>query len=187
MLNKTGGWSGRLPAISATCAPCIDDKTIEDKRPYESPCSSHTRLCRRPQYPAPRAGRSADKRSGRCRQICPERGGAGARLRARQSPEPTGCAGRFHTGWLERFYEAHEGYVDAKGVPEFSQSFVPSGDAKVIDEESGMVHLTILGRLKQTHDSSSTTYGHVEIDVRVGGTPIKIQHLEPTIVVRRSE
>jgi hypothetical protein len=66
------------------------------------------------------------------------------------------------------------GYVDAKGVhPGFSQSFVPSSDAVVIDEESGIVHLTTLGRLKQTHDSSITTYDHVEIDVRNGGTPIK--------------
>jgi len=89
-------------------------------------------------------------------------------------------------GWND-FMKHMRGYVDAKGVPQFSQSFVPFGDAKVIDEESGIVHLTILGRLKQTHDSSSTTYDHVEIDVRVGGTPIKIQHLEPTIVVRRSE
>src|ERR1700674_1655359 len=89
-------------------------------------------------------------------------------------------------GWND-FMKHMRGYVDAKGVPEFSQSFVPSGDAKVIDEESGIVHLTILGRLKQTHDSSSTTYDRVEIDVRVGGTPIKIQHLESTIVVRRPE
>jgi hypothetical protein len=79
------------------------------------------------------------------------------------------------------------GYVDAKGVPQFRQSFVPSSDAVVIDEESGIVHLTILGRLKQTHDSSSTTYDHLEIDVRTGGTPIKTQHLDATIAVRRSE
>jgi hypothetical protein len=89
-------------------------------------------------------------------------------------------------GWND-LMKHMRGYVDAKGAPEFSQNFVPFGNAKVIDEESGIVHLTILGRLKQTHDSSSTTYDHVEIDVRVGGTPIKIQHLEPTIVVRRSE
>jgi hypothetical protein len=44
-----------------------------------------------------------------------------------------------------------------KGASRFRQSFVPSGNAIVIDEESGIVHVTILGRLKQTHDSSSTT------------------------------
>ena len=89
-------------------------------------------------------------------------------------------------GWND-FMKHMRGYVDAKGVPQFSQRFVPSGDPVLIDEKDGIVHLTIRGRLKQTHDISSTTYDHVEIDVRVGGTPIKIQHLEPTIVVRRSE
>ena len=89
-------------------------------------------------------------------------------------------------GWNE-FMKHMRGYVDAKGVPQFSQSFVPSGDPVVIDEKEGIVHLTIRGKLKQTRDSSSTTYDHVEIDVRVGGTPIKIQHLEPTIVLLRSK
>jgi hypothetical protein len=89
-------------------------------------------------------------------------------------------------GWND-FMKHMRGYVDAKGVPQFSQRFVPSGDPVLIDEKDGIVHLTIRGRLKQTHDISSTTYDHVEIDVRVGGTPMRIQHLEPTIVVRRSE
>jgi hypothetical protein len=89
-------------------------------------------------------------------------------------------------GWNS--YTKHmEGYLDAKGVPQFSQTFVPFGDAMVIDEKGGIVHLAIRGKLKQTHDSSSTTYEHVEIDIRVGGAPIKIQHLEPTIVLRRSK
>lgn len=89
-------------------------------------------------------------------------------------------------GWND-FMKHMKGYVDAKGVPQFSQSFVPSGDATVIDKEAGIIHLTMLGKLKQTHNSSSTTYNHVEIDVRVGGTAIKIQHLEPTIVWQRSK
>jgi hypothetical protein len=89
-------------------------------------------------------------------------------------------------GWND-FMKHMKLYVDAQGVPQFSQSFVPSGDPMVIDEKDGIVHLTIRGKLKQTHDSSSTTYDHVEIDIRVGGTPIRTQHLEPTIVVRRSK
>ncbi len=89
-------------------------------------------------------------------------------------------------GWND-FMKHMRGYVDAKGVPQFGQSFVPSGDPVVIDEKNGIVHLTILGKLKQTHDSSSTKYDHVEIDLRVGGTPTKIQHLEPTIVLLRSK
>jgi hypothetical protein len=89
-------------------------------------------------------------------------------------------------GWND-FMKHMRGYVDAKGVPQFSQSFVPSVNPVVIDEKDGIVHLTIRGKLKQTHDSSSTTYDHVEIDVRIGGTPIKIQHLEPTIVLLRSK
>jgi hypothetical protein len=89
-------------------------------------------------------------------------------------------------GWND-FMKHMRGYVDAKGVPQFSQSFVPSGDPVVIGEKDGIVHFTIRGKLKQTHDSSSTTYDHVEIDMRVGGMPIKIQHLEPTIVLLRSK
>src|SRR5260370_15475102 len=67
-------------------------------------------------------------------------------------------------GWND-FMKHMRGYIGAKGVPQFSQSFIPSGDAIVIAEESEILHLTILGRLKQTHDSSSTTYDRVEIDV----------------------
>jgi len=89
-------------------------------------------------------------------------------------------------GWTA-FMKHMSGYVDAKGVPQFSQSFVPSGDPVVIDEKDGIVHLTIRGKLKQSHDSSSTTYEHVEIDIRVGVTPMRIQHLEPTIVLLRSK
>jgi hypothetical protein len=66
-------------------------------------------------------------------------------------------------------------------------SSVPSGDPVVVDEKDGIVHLTIWGKLKQAHDNSSTTYDRVEIDVRIGKTPIKIRHLEPTIVLVRSK
>jgi hypothetical protein len=96
----------------------------------------------------------------------------------------------FTPGGWDEFMKHMKGYVDDQGVPQFSQSFVASSDPVVIDEKDakdGIVHLTIRGKLKQTHDSSSTTYEHVEIDIRVAVTPMRIQHLEPTIVLLRSK
>ena len=70
-----------------------------------------------------------------------------------------------------------EGWLDQKGAPTFTSNFVPSRDAVVLGLENGVVHLRIPGTLKQTQNQSSTTY-RAAIDVRAGGKPTKIQHLD---------
>jgi hypothetical protein len=79
-------------------------------------------------------------------------------------------------GWRE-FLKHMEGWLDQKGAPTFTSSFVPSGNAVIVDEENGVVHLRIQGRLKQSQKNSSTTY-RAAIDIQAGGRPVKLRHLE---------
>jgi len=76
------------------------------------------------------------------------------------------------------FMKHMEGFLDQKGAPTFGSSFVPSGKAMVLGEEKGIVHLRILGTLKQTQNLSSTIYRGAAIDVFAGGQPTRIQRLE---------
>jgi len=80
-------------------------------------------------------------------------------------------------GWSE-FMNHMNGFLDAKGAPTFSSNFTPSGDAVVITEENGVIHFKVPGTLAQTLNQSRTTYHHAEIDVKAGGKPTKISHLE---------
>ena len=89
-----------------------------------------------------------------------------ARARADFTPE----------GWKD-FMKHMEGYLDPRGAPTFNSSFVPSGNARVLDEKDGIVHVRIPGTLKQSNKVSSTTY-RAALDVRAGGNPIKIERLE---------
>jgi hypothetical protein len=82
-------------------------------------------------------------------------------------------------GW-KAFMKHMEGWLDQKGAPTFSSSFVPSRDAAVVGNENGIVHLRIPGTLKHIQNQSSTTY-RAAIDVHVGGTPMKIQLLEQVV------
>ena len=79
-------------------------------------------------------------------------------------------------GWKD-FMKPMEGYLDPKGAPTFNSSFVPSGNARVVDEKDGIVHIRIPGTLKQSSKGSSTTY-RAALDVHAGGHPIKIERLE---------
>ena len=81
-------------------------------------------------------------------------------------------------GW-NAFMKHIAGWLDPKGAPTFSSSFVPSGSALVVGEKNGILYLKIPGTLKQMQRQSSTTY-RATIEVQAGGEPIKIQHLEQT-------
>ncbi len=87
-------------------------------------------------------------------------------------------------GWAE-LMKTMAGWLDGNGAPTFSSSFVPSGNAVVLGQENGIVHLRIPGKLKQTQNQSGTTYRAV-LDVRAGGSPMKIQHLEQITCVGAS-
>jgi hypothetical protein len=79
-------------------------------------------------------------------------------------------------GWRE-FMQWLDGYLDAKGAPTGSSLFTSTGDPVVRHQENGVSQLTIPGILKQESGISKATY-RVSIDVRVGGSPFKIQYLK---------
>jgi hypothetical protein len=84
-------------------------------------------------------------------------------------------------GWSE-FMKKLDGWLDDKGAPKFSSNFSPSGKALDIRQGEGVLRLTIPGILKQENRNefggvSSTTY-RVEIDIQLGGQPVKIERLE---------
>jgi hypothetical protein len=83
-------------------------------------------------------------------------------------------------GWSE-FMKHMEGWTDKNGAPTFTSNFVASGNAVVIGQEQHLIHLKIPGTLTQTQNQSKTTYNHFEVDIRAGGKPIKITHLEQII------
>jgi hypothetical protein len=83
------------------------------------------------------------------------------------------------------FVKHLEGFLDEKGPPTFSSSFVPSKNPTVLGQENGIVHLRIPGTLTQTQNQSRTTY-RAALEVYAGGKPIKVQHLEQITCVGAS-
>jgi hypothetical protein len=103
-------------------------------------------------------------------------------LNFRQGDLPSLIQGRADftpEGWTD-FLRHMQGFLDEKGAPTFSSSFVPSGEAVMVDQGDGIVHVRIPGTLKQTHDQSSTTY-RVKIEIHAGGKPVRITRLEQTM------
>jgi len=87
-------------------------------------------------------------------------------------------------GWLE-FMKAFDGSLDDRGAPKFSSNFSPSGKALDIHRDNGTLTLTIPGILKQEVRNkfggiSTTTY-RAEIEIQLGGTPVKIERLKQRI------
>jgi hypothetical protein len=82
-------------------------------------------------------------------------------------------------GWAQ-FMKRLDGWLDEKGAPTFSSSFVPSGDPRIVSQSDGVLHVTIPGTLKHTQNASSTTY-RVVVEVRAAGKPMKIDHLQQNI------
>ena len=86
-------------------------------------------------------------------------------------------------GWAE-FVKHMQGWLDEKGAPTFSSSFVPSRNAVVIGNENGVVHFRIPGTLTQRQNGSRTSYrAALEVyafrDLLIhSGKAIKIKHLE---------
>ena len=85
------------------------------------------------------------------------------------------------------FLKQFEGFLDAKGAPQYTSEFAPSGPAVIVrnENENGVVRLTIPGKLTQSHLKSRMVY-RVKIDVQVSGTPPKIVHLKPIIYIGAS-
>ena len=86
-------------------------------------------------------------------------------------------------GWAE-FMKWLDGFIDDKGAPTGSSVFTTTEKMQVKGSENGITRLTIPGILKQQarnpYGGISTTTYRVEVDVQVGGAPLKIQHLKTT-------
>lgn len=79
-------------------------------------------------------------------------------------------------GWKD--FKGHmQGFLDEKGSPMFTSSFVASGPAKVLEEVNGAVRIRIPGTLTQSNRLGRTTY-RAALEVTAGDTPVKIQKLE---------
>jgi hypothetical protein len=82
-------------------------------------------------------------------------------------------------GW-KAFMKHLDGFLDDKGAPIFTSSFVQSGGSTIISQGDGVLHLTLTGTLKQTQKTMSATYPIV-VEVRAVGKPMKIEHLKQSI------
>lgn len=86
-------------------------------------------------------------------------------------------------GWKE-FLKHMEGFLDPKGAPTFTSTFLPSRGPTVLADDHGVVRFRIPGTLTQNSKLGRTTYrAAIEVsalrDLMIrGGKPIKIQHLE---------
>lgn len=84
-------------------------------------------------------------------------------------------------GWIE-FMKRMDGWLDEKGAPKGSSLFTSTGDVVVKSAASGETRVIISGVLKQetknAYGGISTTTYRIVADVLVGGSPLKILHLE---------
>jgi hypothetical protein len=82
-------------------------------------------------------------------------------------------------GW-KQFMKHLDGWLDDKGAPTFTSSFVPSGGPTIISQSGGVLQLTMTGTLKQRQNNSTTTYPIV-VEVTASGRPMKIADLKQSI------
>jgi len=79
-------------------------------------------------------------------------------------------------GW-KLFMKHMEGFTDAQGAPTFTSTFTVTGRTTIVSEADGIVRLRIPGTLKQTQNTSSTTY-RAALEVAAGGTPPKLHEVK---------
>ena len=85
-------------------------------------------------------------------------------------------------GWKD-FMKPMEGFLDQKGAPTFTSSFVAAHDATLLDEKEGVLHLRIPGTLTQSSKLARTTYkAPLEVYLLPNRAPdgrsVKIQRLD---------
>ena len=85
------------------------------------------------------------------------------------------------SGWMA-FMKKMQGFLDGKGAPTFTSSFLPVREARVLDEKDGVIHLRIPGTLTQSSQLGKTTYQRFAIEVYASRDAtegrIKIHRLE---------
>lgn len=67
-------------------------------------------------------------------------------------------------GWKD-FMKRMVGFLDQKGAPTFTSSFVARSDARVLSESEGIVHIRIPGTLTQSNEIGRTSYRRAAIEV----------------------
>ena len=89
-------------------------------------------------------------------------------------------------GW-QGFMKRMQGFLDDKGAPTFTSTFV-ARDARVLGDQGGIVHLRIPGILTQSNRVGKTTYEHFAVEVYLirDAGEIKIQRLEQITCVGAS-
>jgi len=80
--------------------------------------------------------------------------------------------------WTE-FAKDMQGWLDHDGAPTFSSTFVQSSEARVVDEQNGLTHVRVPGRLTQSQNQSKTTY-RAAVDVWAAGRPLRVHKLTQT-------
>jgi hypothetical protein len=85
-------------------------------------------------------------------------------------------------GWND-FIHRHQGFLDQNGAPSFTSTFVPKADTRILGDAHGRLHLRIPGTLTQSNGISKIVYRAVALDVVVGGTPARIEKLDPIMCV----
>ena len=82
-------------------------------------------------------------------------------------------------GWTA-FQAEMVSWVDQNGAPQFGSTFVPTGNARIVDEQGGVAHVRIPGTLTQTQEQARTTYSRFAVDVWISGDPHRIEKLKQT-------
>ena len=85
------------------------------------------------------------------------------------------------SGWKD-FMKHMQGFLDDKGAPTFTSTFVVSRAATKLDEKDGVIHLRIPGTLTQSSQLGKMTYSRFAVEVYAvrdsGEKKIQIQRLE---------
>jgi hypothetical protein len=85
------------------------------------------------------------------------------------------------SGWND-FMLHLKGFLDDKGAPTFTSSFVTARGATILEEKDGAIHFKVPGTLTQSNQVGKTTYGRFAIEVYAlrepGEKKLKIQRLE---------
>jgi hypothetical protein len=87
--------------------------------------------------------------------------------------------------WTQ-FVKDMQGWLDHDGAPTFSSTFVPSSEARVVDEQNDITHVRVPGTLTQSQNQSRTTY-RAAVDVWAAGRPLRVQRLTQTTCVGASK
>jgi hypothetical protein len=107
---------------------------------------------------------------------------AAVTFREGDAPGFTRARSNFTSDGWNAFLKHMEGFLDQRGAPTFTSSFVALQDARFLSEKDGVVVLRIPGTLTQTNKLGRAVYkGALEVhairDADSGGS-VKIQHLE---------